>query len=59
MKHQNLLRSPSSSTPEVGESSHGDIIKKYSFPGEGMMDNGVQNVQNEKVTSVSMLMFTS
>ncbi|ESR32513.1 hypothetical protein CICLE_v10004126mg [Citrus x clementina] len=56
MKHQNLLRSPSSSTPEVGESSQGDIIKKYSFPGEGMMDNGVQNVQNEKTKRLECML---
>ncbi|KAH9766437.1 kinesin-like protein KIN-12C [Citrus sinensis] len=59
MKHQNLLRSPSSSTPEVGESSQGDIIKKYSFPGEGMMDNGVQNVQNEKTKRLECMLLGS
>lgn len=58
MKHHNLLSS-TSSRPKFGESSQGDIIKKYSFSGEGMMDDEDQNVQNEKVTSMSMLRFTS
>ncbi|KAK2647075.1 hypothetical protein Ddye_022270 [Dipteronia dyeriana] len=59
MKHHNLSRLPSNGGSRFEEYSQGDIFKRYSLPGEGTMDNKLQNFQNEKIKRMELMLMGS